>query len=206
MKTITKIEKIYTFEELSEDAKKRAMEEVREEIASDESRIEIYRDEMIEEAINIFNSNQIKLQFDDIELIFNCYGCSYYVEDVIINKYIDTIEFIENNYDELLKHFSKKELNRIKFVAERIDYYTQIENSECLCNLAEYIYIDNIKNDKLLRQVMIKFRCYIEELILKSINEIKDYVDKNEYYIDDEEVLDNINNFIYEFYEDGIMY
>lgn len=209
MRNITIHKTLYTFNELSKEAKQQAIETKRQEIEEDYDYYKFYFTDTIENALNRWNNIGIEIDIKDI-----AYNISYsqgdgvsFTTDTPIDidkalafykkeypKYAKTVEEIKNN-----KHYQDIKLD-YEFTIKRIDYYYTHENTvHCDVTDTTWEYADGIWEvaDKI-RQIIDELKDDICGNIYYELREVDEYIRSDENIIELLELND------VEFTEDGI--
>ena len=195
MREIT--EKIYTFNELSEDAKLVAMDDYRECWMDDRGYAfrEMFLDELDYRG------------FSELEPYYSlcyCQGDGCCVEGKISIK-----EVLEKN-KEIREQFSESEIRRLKYIEESMWYSLEIRHSGNYYNI-HYMHIhsdvenyDWIRDGELLEEVMEKLGSVIEEYLGVLCKEMEE--DGYSMIYDDEGLKDYLSESGFEYYENGTSY
>lgn len=196
MKTITKTYKVYTFDELSDEAKKKVKNDHSDFLAEVETFTEICN----EKIKNTFPNSNLKVQYD-----FSCSqgnGLNIYGD-------LDFNDVLENNKNE----FSEKEIKTLKEYLEYVyDYHIKPNRYYTYCTVEQENFYNDIIWD--LKEFFEKIN---KDLIKKFDNIVRDFISGfcddlyNEgydffYNISDEEMKEYCEINEYTFLADGTLF
>lgn len=207
MKTITKEYKVYSYNELSKEAK----EKVKNWMLEDEVRNDIFYDDCEEYIKELFKKSDLKCQYS----LGYCQGDGLNIYGDL--HYKDVFSFLENedikkSYDIT---FTEKEKRTLDFYFEYYSKYIKLPYNNHYCyNVIDRIelyfdilyvlennWIKNI-NHKVIEKLENAIKIIFNGLCQKLENEGYNYL----YNIDDEEVKENCDSNDYTFLEDGTLF
>lgn len=199
MRTITILKNIYTFNELSEEAK----EKVRQDYLSDEFRTEIFSEDCMNRINELFPNSDLKIQFS----LCGCQGDGFNIYGEI--SFIDLMEILKEKFSEKEKKFLKWAFEETGINSFKMPY----NNLYCYCiahrhdfmeevlNTLEYYGMRNCK-ENVLEKMTEETGLYITKLCKEFEETGYDFF----YHVSDEEIEDWADANGYEFTEDGVIF
>lgn len=199
MRTITILKNIYTFNELSEEAK----EKVRQDYLSDEFRAEIFSENCMYKINELFPNSDLKIQFS----LCGCQGDGFNIYGEI--SFTDLLENLKNKFSEKEKKFlewafTETGINSFKMPYNNLCYYCIAHRHDFMgkvLNTLEYYGIRDIK-EEVLEKMTRETGLYITKLCKEFEETGYDFF----YHVSDEEIEDWANVNEYEFTENGVIF
>lgn len=204
MREVTIVEKVYTYNELSKEAKAKVKEWYLE-----GQEPEIYEEMILERIGELFPNSDLKVQFS----LSNCQGDG-------VNIYG------ELNFKDLIFHtksslFSKEELSTLKVyfnilkVNENVDSFSLPINPKYSYCMADYIVFKNkliyllknyINENDINKWLLHKFSAFVKTFITDLCEGFEKYGYNYFYEISEDDLKEVCDSNDYEFYEDGTLY
>lgn len=193
MRTITILKNIYTFNELSEKAKAKVIQDY----LSDEFRTEIFSEDCMNRITELFPNSDLKIQFS----LCNCQGDGFNIYGKI-----SLTDLLENLKDK----FSSEELKTLEqyFTESGVDSYIMAMNHYyCYCMAAYHEFTEEVERElgyhsPIFDKFDNKARLYIGKLCKDFENAGYDFL----YHVSEEEIEDWADANGYEFTEDGTIF
>ena len=198
MRKLVKEYNVCKFEELSDDVKENVIDRLREKIVEDNF-------SFLKEDLNCIIKENYDIKECEIKYSLTCSqgdGLSFSCDDLLKSSYI--MNRVKDSLDKTQKAMLTKLLNNdiIKFYSTgnqghycySSEYDIDVEYNDYYWNITDY-------QDKLIEDV----KDIISEIYLEICEDLEK-IGYSYYDVDDDDVIDYINSYDYEFYESGEIY